>query len=241
MPDIFLVNKLQFKQLVDSDQIQDLTEVFEKYASEDTKKILTLSGPEPMETAKFGGKLMGLPWTTLFKENVHLLYIRADWMKNLNLPEPKNMDDVLKISEAFTKQDPDQNGKDDTFGFVFEKTFEFHRGFFNSYHAYLDMWIKDDSGNLVFSNIQPEMKKALEALQHLYKTGQIDREFATKDLTKAAESLSSGKAGMFYGPFSIPVWPLQAGKNLDPNMEYNYYPLLSADDKPATPQYSISG
>jgi hypothetical protein len=29
---------------------------------------------------------------------------------------PETVDDLYKIAKAFTEQDPDQNGKDDTFG-----------------------------------------------------------------------------------------------------------------------------
>ena len=244
LPDVFLVDmegKTQLKQLIEADQIQDLSEAFEKYASPNLRSILTESGPEPMATSTYDGKLMGIPWTTLFKENVFFLYVRADWMEKLNLSDPQSMQDVLDISEAFTKQDPDGNNKDDTFGMVFENTYEFHRGFFNSFHAYPGVWVKDDSGKLAYGDIQPEMKNALLKLQELYKDGQIDKEFITKDLVKAVEALTTGKAGMFYGPFSIPAWPLQEAKNLDPNVEYNYYPLQSIDSEPATPQYSVSG
>ncbi|MNI37326.1 Lipoprotein LipO precursor [compost metagenome] len=150
------------------------------------------------------------------------------------------MDDVFKISEAFTNQDPDGNSKKDTFGLGVDKLlwdgFPGLEGFFNSYHAYPNMWIPDASGKLVSGNTQPEMKMALGKLQELYKSGQIDKEFGIKDSTKVAESLNSGKLGMYYGQAWTPIWPMQDGKNLDPAMEWQSYPIPSIDAKPARPQ-----
>ena len=40
---------------------------------------------------------------------LQFLYVRTDWLKEMNLPEPKTMDDLMKISEAFSKRT--ENGK----------------------------------------------------------------------------------------------------------------------------------
>ncbi len=43
-------------------------------------------------------------------------WIRQDWLDNLGLEQPKTVDELLKVMEAFTTQDPDGNGKQDTYG-----------------------------------------------------------------------------------------------------------------------------
>jgi len=240
LPDFFLASKTQFFQLLNSGLLEDLTEVYKKYASSQTKKVLNEGGPEPLASATFNGKLMAIPFTALAKEAVPILFIRTDWLTKLGLPEPKTMKDVLKISETFTKKDPDGNGKNDTFGFPVDKDlYNTVLGFFNSYHAYPNIWIKDKSGKLVYGSIQPEVKTALKALQDMYKDGQIDPEFGTKDMNKVAELVASGKVGIWYGAFWSPLWPIQDLRNRDPKAEWKPYPILTIDGRLPKLQYSL--
>jgi putative aldouronate transport system substrate-binding protein len=160
-------------------------------------------------------------------------------LKKLNLPEPKTMDDVVKTAEAFVKQDPDGNGKADTYGLGINKDiFGYYaamEGFFNGFHAYPNIWLKDDAGKLVYGSVQPEVKTALAKLQEMYKNGLIDREYGTKDASKVSEAASAGKLGMFYGYFWDAGWQ-QDAKNANPGMEWQALPLPSVDDQPAKAQ-----
>ncbi|WNQ10890.1 extracellular solute-binding protein [Paenibacillus aurantius] len=244
LADIVTVNAQQLKQLAEAGQIADLTSVFDKYATPFVKKTMNEDGGTALKSATFGGKLLAIPRIGSDIDEVPMLWVRTDWLKKLNLPEPKTMADVLAISEAFTNKNPDGDGKADTFGLALSKDlnggFPGFEGFLNGYHAYYNVWLKDASGKLVNSNIQPEMKTALGELQKLYKAKQIDKEFGTKDGAKIAEMVTSGKIGMYYGLYWTPAWPLQDGKNLDPNMEWHAYPLPSVDGKPSDAQVPFS-
>lgn len=245
LPDFFKVNPTQFKQLLDAGLIADLTDAYNKNASDGVKQLLTEGGPEPMKSATIGGKLMAIPFTGGPKERAPVLWVREDWRKKLNLPEPKTMDDVVKMSEAFATKDPDGNGKADTYGLAVDKDFATLvngtaglNGFLNGYHAYLDIWVKDASNQLVYSTVQPEMKTALKKLQDMYKGGQIDPEFGTKAKAKVGEMLTAGKIGMTYqSPFDVLAF--QAGVVKDAAMEWKAYPVVSADAKPALNQVSL--
>jgi len=239
LPDFFLASKQQFYQMLNAGLLEDLTDVYKKYASPQTKKVLMEHGPEPLASATFNGRLMAIPFTALAKEAAPILFIRSDWMKKLGLADPKNMKDVLKISKAFTEKDPDGNGKNDTFGIAVDKDFAWLTGFFNSYYAYPNIWIKDKSGKLVYGSIQPEVKTALKALQDMYKDGQIDPEFGTKDTTKVAESIAAGRIGIIYAAFWTPLWPLQDLRNRDPKAEWTPYPIRTIDGRLPKLQYSL--
>lgn len=236
LPDYYEVNANLFSQLAENGDILDLSELFEQYASPDLKNILSLAG-NAMKMATLNGKLMGIPVPTPAMDQSQILWIREDWRKKLNLPEPKTMDDVLAISEAFTTRDPDGNGVDDTFGLALYKDMFSNNGsilgFFNSYHAYRKIWVKDKSGQLVFSSIQPEVKAALTKLAELYKKGEIDKEFSVKDRARVVEDLASGKNGINYASMSSPLTTYQAGYNLNPDIDWRPYPLLSVDNNPA--------
>lgn len=244
LPEIVPVNARQLKQLVEADLLMDLTDIYEKYASPFLKEIMTQDGPNALASATFDGKLMAIPNTGSAMDGAPMVWIRSDWLQKLNLPEPKTMDDVLNIIEAFTTQDPDGNNKADTIGMSLNKDlyggYATIDGFANSYHAYPRIWVKDGSGKLVYGSIQPEMKTVLAKLQEMYKKGQIDREFGVKDTGKAAEFAAAGKVGVHFGQMWNPLWPLVDNKKNDPNAEWQSYPLMSIDDQPARPQTSMA-
>ncbi|MFK7694308.1 hypothetical protein [Paenibacillus sp. HJGM_3] len=243
LPDFLSVDGVQFKQLLEADLIQDLTEVYKQYAPESYKNMIQQSGPKPMQAATVNGKLMAFPFTGNGKEATQVVWIRTDWLKKLGLSEPKTMDDLFKIAEAFTTQDPDGNGKNDTFGFALDKDFSYHSfvGFVNSYHAYRNMWIKSSQGSLVYGDVQPEMKNALGKLQDLYKKGLLDKEFPVKDTAKVNEDLAAGKVGITFIDTSAAAGVLQKVKDNNPNAEWDAYPLLSIDSQPAKPQVTSTG
>lgn len=244
LPDIVPLNASQLRQLADAGKLADLTEIYEKYASTQTKEVLTSSGPEALQSATFDGKLLAIPAPTSKIDQAQMIWIRADWMEKLGLQPPKTMDDVFKIMDAFVNQDPDGNGKKDTYGLAMDKDlygfFDGLEGFFNSYHAYPRQqgkanWIKAEDGSIEFGSIQPEVKTALGKLQELYKKGYIDPEFGVKDWNKEKELIVSGKIGLWFGSMSAPL-VAQDLKNADPNADIKPYPLVSIDGQPTKAQ-----
>lgn len=240
LPDIIPADQRQLKLLVDSGVALDMTKIFKDYASPFTMEMMAADNNVSIAQATTEGKLMAIPAVSGNKDTANILWIRNDWLKNLNLQAPKTMDDVLKISEAFTKNDPDKNGKNDTYGLALQKTLIDQgmadmNGFMESYHAFIstNAWFKDSSGKLVFGGIQPEVKTALSKLADMYKAGEIDKEFSIKDGSKVAESVVGGRVGMMYGLHWNAFYPFQDCKNKDPKADWMAYPITSVDDKPA--------
>ncbi|WP_391573943.1 extracellular solute-binding protein [Cohnella sp.] len=240
LPDIIPVNSKQLKQLVDNDMAEDLTEVIEKYASPQLKKFLAVNDGLALKTSTFDGKVLALPYVASSLDAASMIWLRKDWLDKLQLPEPKTMEDILNISDAFANRDPDGNGKKDTFGIGLAKDvyggglYDLN-GFFEGYHAYRNLWLEDEEGKLVYGGVQPEMKQALGKLQEMFLAGQIDAEFGVKDATKVNESVVSGKIGLFYGQHWNAFYPLPDSFKQDPSAEWKPYPIVSADDKPAIP------
>ncbi|KRE96705.1 hypothetical protein ASG89_31100 [Paenibacillus sp. Soil766] len=240
LPDVMWLKNKQLTDLADNDMLYDLTELYDKYASPMAKSILQ-QDQKAFDTAKIGGKLMAIPQTSSAIDGLPLLYVRADWLTKLGLTEPKSMKEVLAVAEAFTKKDPDGNGKDDTFGMAFTKSFlaDTHfgtTGFFSGFHAYAGKWVKDAAGKqLVYGSIQPEVKTALKQLQDMYAQGLLDKEFGVKDRAKVTESVVGGKVGIFYGSMSAPLSIIQKNIDNDPKADWKAIPLVSVDDKKATP------
>ncbi|MCU6712571.1 extracellular solute-binding protein [Paenibacillus sp. J5C_2022] len=235
LPDFFWVGGDQLQQLADADLIEDLTDVYKNYAPKVITDVMDEAGPLVLESATINGKLMAIPWTGFNQENVPMVWVRDDWRTNLNLPEPKTMEDLLAISEAFTTQDPDNNGIDDTYGIGMDKDFGSIQGFLNGYHAYRNIWIEDGNGGLKYSSIQPEMKDALAKLQQMYATKQIDPEFGVKSSSKYYEDIGTNKLGIVYR-----IRSASALQSQTPTAEWRPYVSPSIDNNPAKMQHELN-
>jgi putative aldouronate transport system substrate-binding protein len=231
LPDVIPVNATQLNQLADSGQIEDMTAIYEKYASPQAKEILSQEGTSPFDAATFGGKLMAIPQVDSSLERAMFLWIRTDWLQKLGLQPPKTMADVRSISKAFAENDPDGNGKKDTYGLGVTKSLWGGamglEGFMAGYKSYPNMWMADGSGKLVYGGIQPEVKNALLALQGMFKNGELDQEFGIKDGGKVSEQIAAGKIGMEYGEQWNSIWPLQLNRNNDPQAQWRAFSIVS--------------
>ncbi len=242
IPDFMLVNKEELMRLRESDQLEDLSGVLDAYGSDYLKELLDQDKGAALRAATFDGKLVGIPQMQVNGgvSTGEMIYLRHDWLTKLNLPEPKTIDDVAKIAEAFAKNDPDGNGVADTYGLGMNKDlFQTHgtvKGFLNGFGAYPDMWLKGSDGKLVYGSIQQEAKTALQKLSEMYASGVIDREFAVKDWNKVAEDIAANRLGLAYGTVSDGGHIHRANRDNNPNAEWKVYPIASLDGSPVHPQ-----
>jgi putative aldouronate transport system substrate-binding protein len=208
LPDVMLVNEQIFLSLAEAGQIEDLSKVYDKYASPLAKELYASTNNKAIEKATYKGKLMGIPNISVQADAASMAWIRKDWMDKLGLQPPKSIDDVAAIAKAFGEKDPDGNGKADTIGIAgFEKALTVSgkaqrgdfKGIFQAFGAYPSNWIKDSSGKAVYASILPETKQALGKLRDMYAAGAIDKEFALRK--DPNENIVSGKAGIFFGPW----------------------------------------
>ncbi|GGD59917.1 extracellular solute-binding protein [Paenibacillus nasutitermitis] len=238
LPDIFTVDSKQFAQLSAAGKLADLSEIYEQTATDEIKENYSRDKGLALKSATQDGKLYGLPVLRGGDLGAaQMIWIRTDWLTKLNLPEPKSMDDLWAIAEAFTNNDPDGNGKNDTYGIAINKEIYSENtgaeGFFQGYHAYPGLWVKDASGQLAYGSIQPEIKTVLAKLNELYKKGVIDREFGVKDVSKINEDIAQNKLGIISGINWSSYYPLNDGVQKNPEMDWKPFPILSADDKQA--------
>ncbi|CAK4836517.1 unnamed protein product [Aphanomyces euteiches] len=196
--------------------------------------MLDEDGGYAVNSSSVDGKLYGIPVTTQGYWSAMEMWIRQDWLDKLGLKVPTTTDELMTVAKAFTNDDPDKNGKKDTYGLALSKELENPlNGFFNAFHAYPRNWTTDASGNSVYGSIQPEMKEPLQKLADLYKAGAVDPEFGVKDLAKMKEFIGSGKAGIVFGNFAFPLSGLKPSFANNPEVVWNAYPLPSSDGKPA--------
>ena len=236
IPDAFLVNEKQLKQLTEADLIADLTDVYEKLASPLIKGYYDSYEDRVLKRGTINGKLMGLPSTRISGQH-SLTWIRQDWLEKVGIETPKTLDDLVAVAKAFVEKDPDGNGQKDTVGLTSIPDLSTYEGKSNfspilgSLHAYKGQWMKDKSGNVSYSSILPEMKTALAKLRDLYAAGIIDKQFAIrKDVNELG---AAGKLGIVLEPWWSPYGsPLTDSVKNDPKAEWKAYSVpVDADGK----------
>ncbi len=252
LPDAMVVDRDQLKKLIDSDMIADLTGIFQQYGSTLIKDMYSSTGGEALEDASRSGRLYGLPNVAINADSPMLLWVRQDWLDRLELPAPRTFEDIERIAKAFIEQDPDGNGKRDTFGLSAYKNIVYGAkphingldAVFSAFHAFPTNWIKDSSGATIYGSITPETKAALAKLADWYKRGLIDPGFALYKETQ--EPIISGQSGMFFGPWWMPYYPLSEAVAADTKAEWRAYaaPLDSsgkfiAHMAPVTDRYLV--
>ena len=76
--------------------------------------MLSFQRQRGFESATVDGKLYGLPLTNDVGDGASLIFVRKDWMDRLNLEEPKTLDDLIAMAQAFV--DNDMSGSGNTIG-----------------------------------------------------------------------------------------------------------------------------
>jgi putative aldouronate transport system substrate-binding protein len=207
IPDVMQVNEEQLRLLVKANLIEDLTDVFSKYASDKVRELqVDLAKNTALETATFGGKLYAIPSIAIKGDAVTMLWLRKDWLDKLKLPEPKTLDDIEAISKAFIDN---KMGGAKTIGMTGPNTPELandkgnrSHGFdavFSAFHSFPGNWIKNKDGKVTYGSIEPESKLALAKLRDWYSKGLIDKEFFLRE--NPDESFLSGQNGLLFGPW----------------------------------------
>lgn len=210
-PDIFQSTGAEYKNYVDSGVVADITEAYEKYASDELKAYMTYDGGMAMESLYVDGRLYGLPKVSDPYSGAHIMWIRQDWLDNLGLEIPGTMDEFKEVAHAFTYDDPDGNGKDDTYGLaldginVINDSVGNTEPVFRAYGAYPGKngltYLDGGNGEIVWGGANTEaMKAGLQLLQDMYAEGTLAKDFVTMDSESIFAEAGAGKCGIWFGP-----------------------------------------
>ncbi len=152
---------------------------------------------EVLENTKVDGKLyMIYEGKPLSRQGV--IY-RKDWADKLGLSAPTNIDEFYEMLRAFTEDDPDGNGKDDTFGLTDRNELIF--GAFKTvaswFHTPNNFGIED--GKIKPEFMFPEYMKTLDFFRDLHEKGYINQDFPVTSKTDQQALLKNGRAGVYVG------------------------------------------
>ena len=118
-PDIISTSPSDYVNYANGAAIADTTDLVDQYASDELKEYVYSDGGNALECLKINGRIYGLPKISSTYGSASLLFIRKDWLDNLSLEIPTTMEEIKAVAHAFTYDDPDRNGQNDTYGFAF--------------------------------------------------------------------------------------------------------------------------
>lgn len=129
------------------------------------------------------------------------LNIRKDWLEKVGLDVPTNADELYNVLHAFTYDDPDGNGVDDTRGIAMHMAnADMWQHILNLFDitipSFTDAAVVLEDGTVTTVLKHPRFLEAIEYLRKLYAEGLMDPDFATLTQMQCFEELWNGKIGM---------------------------------------------
>jgi putative aldouronate transport system substrate-binding protein len=206
LPDVFMVSRDVWYKLVQNglvakvDDLLPLMPVRVKghYSDEARNKLVTIDG-----------SMYGLPDPGALPQTDSLV-IRKDWLDKLGLQSPKTLDEFLTVAKAFTFNDPDGNGKADTYGYCayIEGTGLANMGlgtrFEWVYGAYgvAGVWNLSSADAVALNARNPNYMKATQFIRTLNDEKVIDPDWPTLKKDEFRARWKQGKCGMMHENFA---------------------------------------
>ncbi|CAH1217661.1 Lipoprotein LipO [Paenibacillus allorhizoplanae] len=154
---------------------------------------------ESFDNTKVNGKVYGLPRPRPLAGGAAFPALRQDWLDKLGLKVPQTMDELYTVLKAFTEQDPDGNGKKDTYGFtgaVAEGWMD-QLGFVeNTFNGFENMILSIEGKPTSYRDFSPATRDAILWLQRAYKEGVLAPDFAIMKGSQVLDMMKQGKVGM---------------------------------------------
>jgi putative aldouronate transport system substrate-binding protein len=170
----------------------ELTDYLDDYPN------LKTTFPEVQKAASVNGDVYGIFRARDLMRTA--VIVRKDWLANLGLQMPETTEDLYEVARAFSQDDPDGNGQDDTYGVIIPKW----PGTIgtNSPYDVIETWYgagnrwTERAGELVPNFTTDEWLDAVDFEKQLASEGLINPDYATFDSANWNEPFLTGKGGI---------------------------------------------
>ncbi|MBN1318152.1 MAG: extracellular solute-binding protein [Anaerolineales bacterium] len=209
MPDMIqtsaLVGDPSIKQWVNQGVLIELDDWMNKYP----KMWEVFDSPDDWRYLQIYGKTYGVAIRA--DKQFNILQVRKDWLDKLGLSMPTTLEDVEELARAFTFNDPDGNGLDDTYGFTAGSGGEFMYDVFGqtaSIFAPLGAFpgnnhIRIEDNQVIFDVFSDEARNAIAWWKRMIEEGVVDPDWATNSLEQYRETVVQGRVGIITAQFQL--------------------------------------
>ncbi|MGN8027467.1 ABC transporter substrate-binding protein [Microbacterium sp. 22242] len=168
------------------------------------------------QAAAAGKATDGKTYAVPYSAQANALLIRSDWLKKLGLKAPTTWDEMRTVAQAFTTEDPDGDGQNDTYGLAVPGSTK--RGYASWYFSNF-LWaaggdfIKKSGAKFVPAMSDDASVKAMEWYRGLQCTDKVMQPGAVSmDTPPTNEAFETGVAGMYLtGPYMMPRFDKSLG------------------------------
>lgn len=238
-PDVFNVSLEDYVDYVKQGVIADITDYYDDYLSDASKEYLAYDGGDSVKRATIDGRIYGIPQMASSTDQVSVLWIRKDWLNNLGLDMPETAEEVAEVAKAFTFNDPDGNGQDDTYGFAVNgmDITDACGGIAHVMNMFGTMPRQlrfiEENGEIIWAGQDKEkMISGLTWLSDLYAQGCVPKDFVTSDANKLRADFASGKYGMVVAPMWWLMDYLADALKYNPDADFAALPIPGSEANP---------
>lgn len=237
LPDVIPVYDRQFLgEIIQSGKVKILNQDMIQFMPQRLKNIYKKK-QETFDPLIINGDVYGLPIAPALGET-QIMIIRQDWLDKFNLKAPTNIDEFETVIQAFSEQDPDGNGKRDTYGFSYSGDGIYSTGWVGDpvmlFSAYTGKyipgnWEEQGDGKLSYGSLHVGNQQALTKMAAWHQKGWLQPNAGIAKDWNALEEFRYGKSGIYVGR----AWSIENSKDIldvDPKAKLGVYPTILQND-----------
>lgn len=240
LPDVIPVYDRQLLgEMIQSGQVKALDQDIEDLMPERLKAIYQ-KNPATFDPLIKDGQIYGLPIAPCLAET-QTMVIRQDWLDKLGLQAPTTIEEFETVIKAFSEQDPDGNGKRDTYGFSYSGDGLYSTGWMGDpamlFSAYTGKfipgnWEENSEGHLTYGSLHEGNQEALAKMAEWHQKGWLQPNAGIANDWNALVEFRYGKSGIYVGR----SWSMETSADIvldDQNARLGVYPTIrQADGQP---------
>jgi putative aldouronate transport system substrate-binding protein len=207
LPDLFFLlpgtTRPIIYEAIEQGAFADLTDIFTSDRINDYPNLAAY--PDYLwDAVRVNGRIWGVPKPVL--RNNDPTFYRKDWGDQLGFTDLTDAAAVHDMLVGMSKDDPDGNGSDDTYGFA-PYAGAWDSFIVNQMFKVPCGWKLEDDGSLVNQMETDEYRQALEYIVQLYNDGVYHPDSANLNVTQATDLLLGGRTGMATNGFAAVFGP----------------------------------
>src|SRR5690625_3570433 len=202
----------QFKEAVRDEQFWEIGPYLDEFENLSELKETVL------DNLKIDGKIYGLyQGNPLSRQGI--IY-RKDWADNLGISTPETTEEFYEMARAFTEDDPNESGEDDTFGLT-DRSDLIYGAFktISSWFGTPNNWGEKD-GELLPEFMFPEYMETMDFMKDLRDNSYMNQDFPVTSKSDQQEMFKNGTAGIYVGSMGDVMGMYDDAVDLNPDVEY---------------------
>lgn len=205
----------QFKDAIRAEQFWEIGPYLDEFDN------LSKLKPEILANTNVDGKIYSLyQGRPLSRQGI--IY-RKDWADQLGLSAPATTDEFFEMARAFTEDDPNQSGKNDTFGVADRSDLVY--GSFKTIASWFgvpnEYGIKE--GQIIPEFMFPQYIDTLKFMRNLYENGYINQNFPVTSKSEQQELFKNGTAGIYVGSMPDVINLYNEAVVINPDVEFDVH------------------